>query len=122
MKDANGILVATAETTVTDLLCMDSTLLPGYRGIDRIDGDRTLYLQNGLERVVNLTLAYPESIIVVGIGGTFPLANLEVTAINHGQRMGRHRLHSTGRSSPDFQQHRRDLHGQHVRSQARPRA
>jgi hypothetical protein len=84
MKDSNGILLATAETTVTDLLCMDSTLLPGYRGVDRIDGDRTLYLQNGLERVVNLTLAYPESIIVVGIGGTFPFANLEVTAIDPG--------------------------------------
>lgn len=84
MKDSNGILLATAETTVTDLLCMDSTLLPGYRGVDRIDGDRTLYLQNGLERVVNLTLAYPESVIVAGIGGTYPTASLDVMAINPG--------------------------------------
>jgi hypothetical protein len=84
MKDANGALVASDETTNTELLCMDSTLLPGYRGVDRIDGDRTLYLQNGLERVVNLTLAFPESVIVVGIGGTFPSTNLEVLEINPG--------------------------------------
>lgn len=85
MKDSNGVLVASDESTGTDdILCMDSTLLPGYRGVDRIDGDRTLYLQNGLERVVNLTLAFPESVIVVGIGGTFPSTNLEVVAINPG--------------------------------------
>ncbi len=82
MKDSNGTLVASDATTSAELFCMDSTLLPGYRGIDRIDGDRTLYLQNGLERVVNLTLAYPDSVIVVGIGGTFPSANLDVLAID----------------------------------------
>jgi hypothetical protein len=61
-----------------------STPLPGYRGVDRIDGDGTLYLQNGLERVVNLELAFPDSIIVVGIGGNYPSGDLEVVGIHPG--------------------------------------
>jgi hypothetical protein len=87
MKDSSGILVASDASTGTgdnDLLCMDSTLLPGFRGVDRIDGDRTLYLQNGLERVVDLTLAFPENIIGVAIGGAFPDSIIEVTAIDPG--------------------------------------
>lgn len=87
LKDSAGTVVAydqSASGAPNELLCMDSTLLPGFRGVDRIDGDRTLYLQNGLERVVDLTLAFPQYVIGVAIGGTFPDSILQVTAINPG--------------------------------------
>jgi hypothetical protein len=81
VKDSNGVTVASAVTSSTDLLCIDSSLLPGLKGLDRIDGDWTLYLQNGLSRSINLQVAYPESVVAVGFGGTFETSALEVTNI-----------------------------------------
>ena len=81
MKDANGTVVAVDQTASSELFCMDSTLLPSLLGVDRIDGDEYLYLQNGLERAINLQVAYPESVIAVGFGGTFPATLIEVMGI-----------------------------------------
>jgi hypothetical protein len=70
--------------TTTDRIVTGAGMLPGYRGIDAMDGDRALYLQNGLERAVDLALDFPDSVIAVGIGGTFTDSILEVRAIDSG--------------------------------------
>jgi hypothetical protein len=99
MKDATGTVVASDQATSAELFCMDSTLLPGLRGADRIDGDWTLYLQNGLERTIDLQVAYPESIIAVGFGGVFPPAGIEILGISPGDGWN-----STGSTQPIFNQ------------------
>lgn len=84
LKDSNGVTVASTQTASTDLLCMDSSLLPGLKGLDDIDGDWTLYLQNGLSRVINLQVAYPESVVAVGFGGTFETSAIQLEGITQG--------------------------------------
>lgn len=84
MFNSSGNLVATDATTSTELLCIDSTLLPTQKVTDRLDGDATLYLQNNLERVVDLVVQYPDSVMSVGYEGTFDPAVVEIVEITQG--------------------------------------
>ncbi len=84
MKDSNGVTVATAAAGANRLLCIDSSLLPSLMLADAIDGDYYLYLQNNLERVVKLQVAYPDSVITVGYSGTFDPALVTVEGIAPG--------------------------------------
>jgi len=84
MKDGNGTVVATDQTTSSEQFCVDSSLLPGLWAVDRIDNDTVLYLQNGLQRTINLQVAYPESLGAVGYAGTFPAAQIEVVDVADG--------------------------------------
>ncbi len=84
MHNSAGNLVANDATLSTELLCIDSTLLPTMAVADRIDGDNVLYLQNSLERVVDLNVLYPDSVISVGFEGTFDASVLEIVDITRG--------------------------------------
>lgn len=84
MKDAEETVVATAQTTAAQRLCLDAGAWTRVQGADAIDGDRTLYLQNGTDRVVALQIAYPESVMAVGFGGAFDTSLVEVTGISAG--------------------------------------
>ncbi len=86
MKDANGSVVATDQSvgTTDGYFCIDSNLLPGLQAVDAIDGDTTLLLQNGAQRVIQLQVAYPDSIIGVGFGGTFEPSLATVNGITDG--------------------------------------
>jgi YD repeat-containing protein len=84
MKDAVGTVVATAQTTAAQLLCLDAGIQPRVQGADAVDGDRTLYLQNGLDRVLTLQIAYPESVMAVGFSGVFDTSLVAVTGITQG--------------------------------------
>ena len=77
-------MVATDQTLATELLCIDSTLLPTISVNDRLDGDQTLSLQNNLERDVELVVQYPDSVISVGFNGTFDATKIEITGIAQG--------------------------------------
>jgi hypothetical protein len=81
MKDANGATVASDQTTSSELFCIDSSLLATLKGTDEIDGDYTLYLQNGLSRVVDLQVAYPDSVIAVSFSGGFDPALITIGGI-----------------------------------------
>lgn len=81
MTNGSGNVVATDQTTSSELLCIDSKLLPTLGVADKLDNDNTLYMQNNLERVVNLNLQYPDSVLVVGYDGTFDATTLEILSI-----------------------------------------
>jgi len=83
-KDANKVTIASDQTTSSELLCIDSQLLPGLRGVDAIDNDFTLYLQNGLTRTIDLQVAYPESIVAVGFAGAYTPSEITVQGITAG--------------------------------------
>jgi hypothetical protein len=84
MKDADETVVATTQTTAAQLLCLDAGAWTRAQGTDAIDGDRTLYLQNGVDRVVALQIAYPESVMAAGFGGVFDTSLVQVTGITAG--------------------------------------
>ena len=84
LKDADGNVVATAQTTAAQLLCLDAGMMPRIQGVDAVDGDRTVYLQNGADRLVDLQIAFPESVMAVGFSGAFDTALVEVTGITPG--------------------------------------
>jgi len=84
LKDSSGNSVATDQTTSFELFCVDSSILPGLSAADAIDGDRAIYLQNGLERVVNLQVSYPDSVIAVGYTGAFDPMLVEIVEITDG--------------------------------------
>jgi hypothetical protein len=84
MKDAEETVVATTQTSAEQLLCLDAGAWTRAQGADAIDGDRTLYLQNGADRVVTLQIAYPESVMAAGFGGAFDTSLVEVTGITAG--------------------------------------
>ncbi len=82
MKDEGGVVVAHDQTPADRLLCLDSSLVPTLKLVDAIDGDNTLYLQNGLERVVQLQLAYPESTMAAGFVGSYDTTMVEILSIS----------------------------------------
>jgi hypothetical protein len=84
LRDINGTAVATAAAGANYLFCIDSSLLPNLKGTDAVDGDATLYLQNGTERTVDLQVSYPDSTIAVGFNGTFDNTLCTVTGITPG--------------------------------------
>jgi hypothetical protein len=84
MKDAEGTVVASAQTTSAQLLCLDAGMVPRIQGADARDGDRTLYLQNGIDRVMALQIAYPESVMAVGFSGAFDTSLVQITGITQG--------------------------------------
>lgn len=84
LKDADGNVVASDLTPAERLLCLDSDLSPTLHGADAIDGDVTLYLQNGLDRILNLQVSYPESVMAVGFSGTFDTTLVEIRSISPG--------------------------------------
>ena len=84
LKDATGTEVAWDQTFDPEVTCIDPNLVPALLARDAIDGDRTLYLQNGLIRNVHLQLLYPDSIIGARIHGTFDPQLVEVIGITPG--------------------------------------
>lgn len=84
MKDSLGNTVASDATTSTERLCIDSSILPNLAALDAIDNDRALSVQNGVERVVKLTVSYPDSVTNVGYTGSFDPASVEILAISPG--------------------------------------
>ncbi len=82
MKDEGGVVVAQDQTPGDRLLCLDSNLVPTLKLVDAIDGDNTLYLQNGLERVIQLQLAYPESTMAAGFVGSYDTTMVEILSIS----------------------------------------
>lgn len=84
LKDAEGAVVATDQTNAAELLRVDASLVPAVQAVDPLDGDRTLYLQNGLERIIALQVAYPESVVAVGFSGTFDPDLVEIAGITPG--------------------------------------
>lgn len=82
MKDDGGVVVAQDQTGSDELLCLDSDLVPTLLLVDAIDGDNTLYLQNGLERILQLQLAYPESTMAVGFVGSYDTNMVEILSIS----------------------------------------
>lgn len=84
LKDPTGTEVAWDQTFDPEVVCIDPTLVPALLLTDAIDGDRTLYLQNGLVRDVHLQLVYPDSIIGAGFYGTFDPSIVEVLGITPG--------------------------------------
>lgn len=85
MKNADGEVVAADQTTPDRLLCLDSDLVPTLRAGDAIDGDGTLSLQNGSDRVIQLQVAYPESLIAAGFAGVFDTSLVQVRGITPGE-------------------------------------
>jgi hypothetical protein len=85
LKDSSGNVVAQDQTSGDRLLCLDSSLTPSIAVTDVIDGDATLYLQNGLERVVALQVAYPESLVAAGFSGTFDTTLVQIQGITPGE-------------------------------------
>jgi len=84
MKDAAGLTVAVDQAQVHEVLCLDADVVPALSVTDLIDGDRTLYLQNGQDRIVALEISYPESVIAVGFSGAFDTSLVEITGITPG--------------------------------------
>ena len=84
LNDAEGSVVASDQTSASELLRIDASLIPSVQAADALDGDGTLYLQNGLDRVITLQVAYPESVVAVGFSGTFDPDLVEITGITPG--------------------------------------
>ncbi len=84
MKDPSGALVASDQTGPDRLLGVDSLLVPTLRVTNALDESSTLLLQNGLSRIVNLEVAYPESVIAIGFAGTFDTSLVQITGITPG--------------------------------------
>ncbi len=84
LKDASGSEVAWDETIEPNRICIDPNLIPALQLTDAIDGDQTLYLQNGLVRDVKLELIYPDSVIGVGFHGTYDPTLVQILGITRG--------------------------------------
>ncbi|MEZ4653899.1 MAG: hypothetical protein R3E12_10010 [Candidatus Eisenbacteria bacterium] len=95
LKNSTGNTVATDKTTSSELLCIDSNLLPTLGIVDIIDGDGMLYMQNGLQRSADLEVQYPDSTGSVSYVGTFDASTMEIVSISqHGLRRHRRDQHS----------------------------
>lgn len=84
LKSASGTLLAADQTTADELLCLSGERIASLSGLDGVDGDRTLYLQSGSDRLLHLAVAYPESVIAAGWKGTFDPDLIEVVSITAG--------------------------------------
>jgi len=85
LQDAEEGTVASAQTSAEQRLTIDGSIVPRVQSADAIDGDRTLYLQNGGGGLIELQVAWPESVVAVGFSGTFNPALLEITGITEGE-------------------------------------
>ncbi len=84
LRDAAGATVATDQSAASRHLTVDSRLVATLQAVDALDRDRTLYLQNNLVRQVLLELVYPDSVVGVGVMGSFDTSLVEIEAITPG--------------------------------------
>ena len=85
LRDAAGNSVATDATTATELLTINSTLVPAVQVRDALDNDGFLLIAPLEERIVKLELSYPDSASGCSFVGTFPTTALEITGITSGE-------------------------------------
>ncbi len=85
LRDSGGNAIAGDQTTSSELLTIDSELVPTVQIRDARDGDATLLLAPGQEVVVQLELSYPDSVIGCAFVGTYPESLIEVTRITQGE-------------------------------------
>lgn len=81
LRDSEGAIVASDSTTSSETVCIDSSITPTSGAVDGVDGDATLYLQNGSEASFDLTVQYADSVIGAVFVGSFDPALLEIRAI-----------------------------------------
>lgn len=81
LRDASGRVVAADRTPAGAWLTIDPSLSPALVARDALDLDRTLYLQNRLERNVLLQLSWPDGAIGAAFGGSFDTALVRVLSI-----------------------------------------
>jgi hypothetical protein len=84
LRDKNGSPAATDQTVAGQELTIDSSLTTALSVRDQFDGDKTLLLQNNLERTVELQLIFPDSVVGASFAGSFDSEYLEVVGITPG--------------------------------------
>jgi hypothetical protein len=84
LRDATGSAVASDQTVAGQELTIDSSLTTAVEVRDQKDHDKTLLLQNGMERTVQLQLVFPDSIIGASFAGTFDPEYMEIAGITPG--------------------------------------
>lgn len=84
LRDSSGVEVAVDGSDADHLLCLDSDILPTVRIADALDGDRTLYLQNGVERTILLQVANPDSVVAAGFTASFDPDLIEILNVSSG--------------------------------------
>ncbi|MCK4305101.1 MAG: T9SS type A sorting domain-containing protein [Candidatus Eisenbacteria sp.] len=84
LKDAGGNTVASDQAQSTELLTIDSNLVPTLQARDDFDNDSLMLLAPNETQTILLELAYPDSVIACVFSGTFPSEILQVQAISPG--------------------------------------
>ncbi|HHE46638.1 MAG TPA: hypothetical protein ENL08_02900, partial [Bacteroidetes bacterium] len=84
LYDTNGVFLDEDRSPEGSLFRIDSELETGLGAYDTFDGDRYLYLQNLSERVIDLDVIYPDSVVAVGLSGTFPANLMQIVSIEAG--------------------------------------
>ena len=84
LYDSEGEPVHSTGTNSSETLCLDATIVPTLGIRDAIDGDSTLYFQNGSAGILRLVVAHPDSVVAVGYEATFNPTVIEVLSISSG--------------------------------------
>jgi len=84
LRNESGVQVAIDQAASTELLTIDSDLVPAAQVRDDFDGDGTLLIAPSEVRTIDLQLSYPDSVVSVSFVGTFPANLLEIKAITPG--------------------------------------
>jgi len=84
LRDASGNQVAIDQATSTELLTIDSNLVPAVQVRDEFDGDAIQLIAPREEQFVLLQLSYPDSAIGCSFVGTFPAELLQIQNIDPG--------------------------------------
>ncbi len=83
-----GTMLDQDVTTSQELLTIQSDVGEGLSALDALDGDAYLCLQNGAERVINLTIDDPDSVTGVSFQGTYPSAFISIVGFTEGSAWG----------------------------------
>jgi|GEM_PF-1230372 len=84
LYNSSGALLATDQSSSSEILTIDSDLVQGLSIFDPFDDDRYLYLQNASEKVIHFTIDYPDSVVAVNFTGTFTDTTMEFVSIEEG--------------------------------------
>ncbi|MFC1572843.1 cohesin domain-containing protein [Candidatus Eisenbacteria bacterium] len=84
LRDASGNAIATDQTTATELLTIDRSLLPAAQIRDHFDNDPTELAAPNEEQTISLEMSYPDSVIGISFVGTFPADILQIDGVSWG--------------------------------------
>jgi hypothetical protein len=84
LYNANDVMLDEDNSSALEKLEVSSEVQQGVSSFDPLDDDRFLYLQNSAERLVNITVDYPDSVSAVSFAGTFSATLLEIIELSEG--------------------------------------